>query len=311
MALCPSGHDSQTSDYCDTCGAVIGGSPIAAAPGASIGPAVSSLPPTAVTAVEPGRACPQCGVARDGRFCEECGYDYELAELVPAGVIAEPAQGVVSSTAVESRLEPDPAEQTAALDPIELQLLLAEEDAAAEHSEPDAPQSQPEPQSELRPEPWSEPEPQSELEQEAGQGFEPVTTSGALIAIVVADIDYYQAQVERGDIVAADFPFPKYAGERRFELSGERLRIGRASSSRGLVVEIDLTGPPLDPAVSHLHAQLLRRPGGDWAVVDLNSANGTRINGGVDPIPAETEVPIKAGDRIQLGGWTTITVEQA
>jgi pSer/pThr/pTyr-binding forkhead associated (FHA) protein len=89
------------------------------------------------------------------------------------------------------------------------------------------------------------------------------------------------------------------------------VRIGRASASRGIVVEIDLTGPPLDPAVSHLHAQLLRAPDGTWSLVDLNSANGTRLNGAEDPLPAETEVPVKAGDRIHVGVWTTLTLEEA
>jgi pSer/pThr/pTyr-binding forkhead associated (FHA) protein len=72
--------------------------------------------------------------------------------------------------------------------------------------------------------------------------------------------------------------------------------------------EIDLTGPPLDPAVSHLHAQLLLHDEG-WVVVDLGSANGTRLNDAEEPLEAETEIPVKPGDRIHLGVWTTITVQ--
>ena len=126
-----------------------------------------------------------------------------------------------------------------------------------------------------------------------------------------ADQDYYDGQVQRGDIIESEFPFPKYPGERRFALDVDRIRIGRASASRGIVVEIDLTGPPLDPAVSHLHAQLLRGPDGSWSLVDLNSANGTRLNGAEDPIPVETEIPVKPGDRIHLGVWTTLTLEES
>ena len=45
--------------------------------------------------------------------------------------------------------------------------------------------------------------------------------------------------------------------------------------------------------------------------MDLGSANGTRLNGAAEPLPAETEVPVKAGDRVHLGVWTTLTLEEA
>jgi hypothetical protein len=128
-----------------------------------------------------------------------------------------------------------------------------------------------------------------------------------LSLVVDADLDYYKAQVERGDIIESEFPFPKYPHERRFTFADGPVRIGRASASRGLAPEIDLTGPPLDPAVSHLHAQLLRHEEG-WVVVDLGSANGTRLNEAEEPLEAETEIPVKQGDRIHLGVYTTITI---
>jgi pSer/pThr/pTyr-binding forkhead associated (FHA) protein len=126
--------------------------------------------------------------------------------------------------------------------------------------------------------------------------------------LVNADRDYYKAQIERGDIIEAEFPYPKYPHERRFTFAQSPIRIGRASASRGIAPEIDLTGPPLDPAVSHLHAQLLRHQEG-WVVVDLGSANGTRLNDSEEPLEAETEIPVHRGDRIHLGVWTTITIQ--
>ncbi len=113
---------------------------------------------------------------------------------------------------------------------------------------------------------------------------------------------------ERGYIPRTPLTYPDNSDRR---LETDRVRIGRASASRGIAVEIDLTGPPLDPAVSHLHAQLLRAPDGSWSVVDLNSANGTRLNGAADPLAAETEVPVKAEVRIHLGVWTTLTLKEA
>jgi hypothetical protein len=72
MATCPNGHDSATSDYCDTCGA-----PIEAPPD----------PTLTVPAVEPAPApppaaapCPSCGEPLRGRFCESCGYDPETGQ---------------------------------------------------------------------------------------------------------------------------------------------------------------------------------------------------------------------------------------
>jgi len=47
---------------------------------------------------------------------------------------------------------------------------------------------------------------------------------------------------------------------------------------------------------------------GGWSVVDLDSANGTYLNGGTDPIAPNTPVPLHDGDRIHLGAWTTLTI---
>jgi len=309
MALCPSGHQSQTTDYCDTCGAVMGGAPVTPA---SASAAPSGAGPAAAASGGAGGSCPQCGAERGGRFCEECGYDYELAELVPpVPEAAAPSEPAGSSAAPES---PDPLAETVAAPPdydFDAEFAAAERAFAASQGSPSPAES-----NGAAPEPAtpdvSTPTPAAEPALTPSSVPAPATVSTALLtAVVTVDREYYDAQVDRGDIVPDEFPFPKYPDERRFSLDGDRVRIGRASASRGLAVEIDLTGPPLDPAVSHLHAQLLRGGDGGWSVVDLNSANGTRLNGAQDPLPAETEVPVKAGDRIHLGVWTTVTLEEA
>ena len=44
MSTCPAGHESQASDYCDTCGLVIGGPPAVAVPvSATKGPGTSQI----------------------------------------------------------------------------------------------------------------------------------------------------------------------------------------------------------------------------------------------------------------------------
>lgn len=79
MAKCPAGHDSATVDFCDVCG-----TPMAAEPAGAAGerpPGVAGVPTEEVplppkTGEQAGGSCPDCGAARTGRFCEECGYDF-------------------------------------------------------------------------------------------------------------------------------------------------------------------------------------------------------------------------------------------
>ncbi|GLW28041.1 FHA domain-containing protein [Actinoplanes regularis] len=73
---CPSGHASTEADYCDTCGAKIGGPP----PPLSSSSSEESAPRTELPK---GELCPHCGTPRAGsaRFCEDCGYDHTTGKL--------------------------------------------------------------------------------------------------------------------------------------------------------------------------------------------------------------------------------------
>ena len=127
-------------------------------------------------------------------------------------------------------------------------------------------------------------------------------------AVVRADRAWFEEVRHREGPDAASVDFPRYCPERRFELTGGQVAIGRRSRSRGTAPEIDLSGPPLDPGVSAQHALLLARPDGGWDLVDLDSTNGTSIGDTDEPIAPHTPVPLADGDRIRLGAWTTITV---
>jgi hypothetical protein len=90
---CPNGHASTEADYCDTCGARIGGAATIVAPPPL--PTTVSAPPAPAPAG--AEICPNCGTPRTGnwRFCEDCGYDHTTGKVpvldTPVAVSAPPA----------------------------------------------------------------------------------------------------------------------------------------------------------------------------------------------------------------------------
>lgn len=129
-------------------------------------------------------------------------------------------------------------------------------------------------------------------------------------AVVVADPAYYQYMVDRGMLDPDQISFPAGSKQRRVNLTGERVHIGRRSASRGFTPEIDLGGPGGDPAISHIHAILVAQPGGTWSILDPGSTNGTMINGTANTIPPKVEVPLNDSDRIYVGAWTVIILQK-
>jgi FHA domain len=91
---CPNGHESASTDYCDTCGAAMPaqdgqpGDTLAvpvlrpdAAPGGTRPAEEEQAPPS-------GQECPNCSTANtaDALFCEACGYDFTTGTMPRAGV---------------------------------------------------------------------------------------------------------------------------------------------------------------------------------------------------------------------------------
>ncbi|MGW4247205.1 FHA domain-containing protein [Nocardia sp. NPDC004722] len=127
------------------------------------------------------------------------------------------------------------------------------------------------------------------------------------VATVTADPAHYaRMQAQKGpDLERVEFP--DYYPDRRIPLQGPNVLIGKRSASQGLHPEIDLSVAPADIAVSRSHA-ILHIDGDGVTVTDLGSTNGTCLNDSPEPIPPKTAVPVYPGDRIHVGGWTTITL---
>ena len=110
MATCPSGHESASDDFCDVCGVLIGAAPelgFDGGPGSSGATAFDGTQaggPAAGGSAPPGEACPQCGVTRDGQFCESCGYDFTTAGFAsaPETVVPAPEQAPAPAPAPAS-----------------------------------------------------------------------------------------------------------------------------------------------------------------------------------------------------------------
>ncbi|MFI2456928.1 FHA domain-containing protein [Streptomyces chengbuensis] len=129
-------------------------------------------------------------------------------------------------------------------------------------------------------------------------------------AVIAPDREYFMAMMQRSGPEAAGLNLPAYSPEQQLALSGDQITIGRRRHSTGESPDIDLSVPPEDPGVSHQHAVLVQQPDGSWAVVDQNSTNGTTVNGAEEPIQPYVPVPLRDGDRVHVGAWTTITVRR-
>ena len=340
MPICPQGHDSPTADYCDYCGWPIAeqGRPVPSQPaqqqwGANPGPsqaAPQSAPPT--TGLE---MCPICSTPQTERYCEECGYDYDLAS--PSRRAQQrPPQPQAPQQPQQGYGQQQPPQQ-GGYDP-GYGRQGSQQAAPPDYGRPQ-PSQQPPGYRQGPPPAPATPSPPYGVQAGTYGGVQYSTgdTSGGFgtdfllqppqgaqpeqpsrpsrvtwVASVAADRDYFNDMMARSGPDAAGLYFPPYSQDRRVPMTGRgQLRIGRRSHQRGTVPEIDLSTAPEDPGASHQHALLQEQPDGGWVVIDQDSTNGTTLNGAAEALPAHVPVTLKDGDRIHVGAWTTITVHHA
>lgn len=106
---CPEGHQSEATDYCDTCGSPIGAGPSGAGsagsgqtggggsstPGPVIPPAVEGSALDLDPSPAPTLTCPHCKAPNvaDALFCEACGYDFTTGAAPLGSPPVVPAEG--------------------------------------------------------------------------------------------------------------------------------------------------------------------------------------------------------------------------
>ena len=148
------------------------------------------------------------------------------------------------------------------------------------------------------------PPPQSSPRAESPAG------SHSWTATVRVDHDYFAKVMARSEPEDKGHYFPSYAPDLHLPLTRTVITIGRRHRSSGEPPFIDLDSDPEDPGVSHEHALLVQQLDSTWFLIDKGSTNGTTLNGAEDPVAAYVPVPLKDGDRVHVGLWTTITIHR-
>lgn len=277
MSTCPAGHESASTDYCDTCGVAMA-APAMPAESMPSSPATDAADAAdaaeaeqdsgssgAVAAGEAasGEECPNCGEVSvpDALFCEACGYDFTTGALpsVAAGSPFTLPQDEVATPATPKTPAPPAAPESAA--------------------KPTPPPAAPESPAPGLTEPW--------------------------VAEVWIDPQWFASQ-ESPD------PLPSQGPPLVVPLRHTSLLVGRRSVSRGIDPDIDCG---VDNGVSRRHAQLTT-DGSRWWVEDLDSSNGTFVSDVVGEIPttpirARSKVELSAEARVYLGSWTRLVVRRA
>lgn len=282
MPICPAGHETSQTDFCDTCGL-----PVSAAQ-ASPAPVAPQAAPTPVV-------CPHCQTANvaDALFCEACGFDFTTGAMPAAPAVSWPGLPTpdpVPGTGVVPLPAPDPAVPEMAV------AAPGPHDAAATHDV--VTEGDPEAVFEAE-----SPAPH-EAEAPAQAALAPARPAVEWVAELWIDPDWYSAQ-------GSTDPLPSPGLPDIVPLVKESNLIGRVSHSRGIFPDVDCE---LDTGCSRRHA-MLTTDGTRWWIEDLDSANGTFVGGAAGPLPAmpipQGRVELTPGQRIYVGAWTRIVIRRA
>ena len=278
MPICPAGHHSAATDFCDTCGL-----PLPAT-------AATPVPPPAPTPLQPPAAlvCPACGTPNvsDALFCEACGRDFLGGGNAPLptpepGTTPEPVEAPGSPATPDDKGSGTGADEAAG--------VLTSSASAVRGTDS------------IR---GLDPEPQLQDEPAEAPPTPHYAPRVDWIAELWIDPDWYAAQ-------GSTDPLPSPGLPDIVPLVKESNLIGRISTSRNIYPEVDCE---LDTGCSRRHARLTT-DGTRWWIEDLESSNGTFLGTAAGPLPAmpipRGKVELAPDQRIYLGAWTRIVVRRA
>lgn len=318
MAICPAGHQTTQTDFCDTCGL-----PVPQQQAETRAPTPVSQP------VSPPVVCPHCQTPNvaDALFCEACGYDFTTGAMpasgdpvptswqswtdpavdaspkppLPADELAPaPAAGSEPASGEASTPDPDEADTEAPSTEVPGAEAPTTDQPEAEAPTTDEPElAVPEPEAPAT----ALPEPEA-VAPEAPAAPLPSRPVVEWVAELWIDPDWYTAQ-------GSTDPMPSQGLPDIVPLVKASSLIGRVSNSRGIFPEVDCD---LDSGCSRRHA-MLTTDGTRWWIEDLNSANGTFVGAAAGTLPAmpipQGRVELSPGQRIYVGAWTRIVIRRA
>jgi len=245
------------------------------APMAGVAKLVTATAPsislTPAPAPSTGEICPDCATPRTpgARYCEVCRYDFQAKTSFDPHAAAGAAA------------EPAPAVAMPAADQAAVAAINAPAAVVA------APLAPPAPAAPAKP------------------------TLAQAISQIAAEADAPKLQLRITVDAALDTdpdpqtPCPVGAPDKIFHLDLNEHTLGRQYEYQGVRPEIVI---PDGEGISRLHMRFIRNATGNYAALDLNSSNGTVING--KEIEPGIETMIKPGDIIDIGRWTRIFVEE-
>jgi hypothetical protein len=337
--VCPEGHTSQATDYCDVCG-----TPIPASSAADLGRPGSASAASAAAAAGGGSGasaeaasgpvtCPNCGDVSpaDSLFCENCGYDFTTGTPAPPPPPAAPSSGLdlgdlgatqpasgSASVGVGSGAggAAGGAAGTSAAGP-----AAGSPSAGGVPGFPGADPGAGSGQVPAGSAPASAGSvpaaagtagtsasagvPAPAPSAEGGLAAPPVPGDDAWVAEIWVDPDWYAHERPEDPMPSAGLPG-------LVTLRQRSLLVGRPSRSRGIRPDIDCGS---DPGVSRRHCQL-STDGQRWWVEDLGSSNGTFVSAAGDPLPDNplsqgVRREIEENDRVFVGAWTRLVIRKA
>ncbi len=272
---CPDGHTSESTDYCDVCGAPIG---------SSSSPAAAPPAPVAPT------TCPHCGspAAGGALFCENCGYDFTTGATPVAAAGSAPAPSTPASSAPVSSLDlGGPATSPHGTPAVG----GASTDGSGTASDPSS---------------SSSPRPTPDPADPADPALAPPPAGATTwVAELWVDPDWYAAQ-------QAEDPMPSVGLPVLIPLRERSVLVGRPSASRNIRPQVDAGA---DSGVSRRHCQLNTDGQRWWVedLQSSNGTYVARVGESLPdtPIPPGQRHELEDGDRLYLGSWTRLVVRRA